>query len=115
MEIELLRSYCLSLPAVTEDIKWGNDLVFSIGTRMFCVTSLDQPLKFSFKVKDEEFEELCATGNFSPAPYLARAKWVLVSNTGIMHNDEWKARIKQSYELVKSKLTKKEKTSLGIN
>jgi predicted DNA-binding protein (MmcQ/YjbR family) len=115
MEIELLRSYCLSLPAVTEDIKWGNDLVFSVGSRMFCVTSLDQPLKCSFKVKDDEFEELCATGNFSPAPYMARAKWVLVSNAGVMNNEEWKARIKQSYELVKNKLTKKERVLLGIN
>jgi predicted DNA-binding protein (MmcQ/YjbR family) len=115
MEIEQLRRFCLSLPAVTEDIKWGNDLVFSIGSRMFCVTSLDQPFKYSFKVKDDEFEELCATGNFSPAPYMARAKWVLVSNAGVMHNEEWKARIKQSYELVKNKLTKKGRGLLGIN
>jgi predicted DNA-binding protein (MmcQ/YjbR family) len=115
MEIDLLRSYCLSLPAVTEDIKWGHDLVFSVGSRMFCVTSLDQPLKCSFKVKDDEFEELCATGNFSPAPYMARAKWVLVSNAGVMHNEEWKARIKQSYDLVKNKLTNKERALLGIN
>jgi predicted DNA-binding protein (MmcQ/YjbR family) len=115
MEIEQLRRFCLSLPAVTEDIKWGNDLVFSIGSRMFCVTSLSQPFKYSFKVKDDEFEELCATGNFSPAPYMARAKWVLVSNAGVMHNEEWKARIKQSYELVKNKLTKKERALLGIN
>jgi len=115
MEIEQLRSYCLSLPAATEDIKWGNDLVFSIGGKMFCVSSLDQPLKCSFKVRDDEFEELCATGNFSPAPYMARAKWVLVSNPASMSNEEWKARIKQSYDLVKNKLTKKERTSLGIN
>jgi predicted DNA-binding protein (MmcQ/YjbR family) len=32
-----------------------------------------------------------------------------------MHNEEWKARIKQSYELVKNKLTKKERALLGIN
>ena len=115
MEIEQLRSYCLSLPAVTEAIKWGNDLVFSIGGKMFCVSSLDQPLKYSFKVKNDEFEELCATGNFSPAPYMARAKWVLVTKSGFMHNEEWKSRIKQSYELVKNKLTKKERTLLGIS
>lgn len=115
MEIEQLRSYCLSLPAVTEAIKWGNDLVFSIGGKMFCVSSLDQPLKYSFKVKNDEFEELCATGNFSPAPYMGRAKWVLITNSGFMHNEEWKSRIKQSYELVKNKLTKKERTLLGIS
>jgi predicted DNA-binding protein (MmcQ/YjbR family) len=115
VEIEQLRNYCLSLPAVTEDIKWGNNLVFSIAGKMFCIFSLEQSLKCSFKVQDEEFEELCATKNFSPAPYLAKSKWVLVSNAGFMHNEEWKARIKQSYELVKNKLTKKERTLLGIN
>lgn len=114
MEIDELRAYCLSQPAVTEDIKWGNDLVFSIGAKMFCVTSLDPPFKCSFKVKDDEFEELCDTGNFSPAPYMARAKWVLVVNSSSMHMEEWKARIKQSYDLVKSKLSKKERSSLGI-
>jgi len=115
MGIDQLRAYCLSLPAVTEDIKWGNDLVFSIGGKMFCVTSLDPPFKCSFKVKDDEFEELCTTENFSPAPYMARAKWVLVLNTSSMPHEEWKARIKQSYDLVKSKLSKKERISLGID
>ena len=31
MAIDQLRKYCLSLPAVTEDVKWENNLVFSVG------------------------------------------------------------------------------------
>ena len=114
MEIEQLRSFCLSLPAVTEDIKWGNDLVFSVGGKMFCVSSFEQPITFSFKVRDEEFEELCASGNFSPAPYMARAKWVLVKDASFLKQEEWKERINESYELVKNKLTKKDRIALGI-
>jgi predicted DNA-binding protein (MmcQ/YjbR family) len=76
MNIELLRTYCLSLPAVTEAIKWDNDLVFSVGGKMFCVAALDAPFKCSFKVSDEEFEELSVLEGFQPAPYMARAKWV---------------------------------------
>ena len=39
MNIETLRKICSSLPAVTEDIKWGNDLVFTVGDKMFSVAS----------------------------------------------------------------------------
>lgn len=80
MNIEFLRKFCLSLPAATEDIKWGADLCFSVGGKMFCVTSIDGPLKISFKVPDEDFEELAAQEGFIPAPYMARNKWVLLTD-----------------------------------
>jgi predicted DNA-binding protein (MmcQ/YjbR family) len=90
MDIEDLRKYCLSLPAVTEDIKWENDLVFSVGGKMFCAAGLEPPLRFSFKVGDEEFEEISVRDGFKPAPYLARAKWVLLTQPSKLHANEWK-------------------------
>ena len=114
-DIDQLRAYCLLLPALTEDIKWGNDLVFSIGNKMFCAAGLEQPLKFSFKVKDEDFEELSSREGFTPAPYLARAKWVLVTQPSRLKANEWKELIRGSYELVKNKLPKKIRTELNIN
>ncbi|HVE61415.1 MAG TPA: MmcQ/YjbR family DNA-binding protein [Chitinophagaceae bacterium] len=113
MDIDQLRSYCLSLPAVVEDIKWGNDLVFSVGAKMFCVAGLETPLKFSFKVKDEEFEEMSNSEGFMPAPYMARAKWVLVTKP-TLSKKQYEHHIKQSYQLVKARLTRKIKTELGI-
>ena len=113
MDIDQLRGYCLSLPGVTEDIKWGNDLVFSVGAKMFCVAGLETPLQFSFKVKDEEFEEMSNSEGFMPAPYMARAKWVLVTKLKLSKK-EYQHFINQSYELVKAKLTKKVKTELGL-
>ena len=41
MNIEHLREYCLSFPGATEDVKWGSDLCFSVGAKMFCVTGAD--------------------------------------------------------------------------
>ena len=114
MDIDSLRKFCLSLPAVTEDIKWGNDLVFSVGGRMFCVSGLELPLKCSFKVPDEEFEELSMQDGFLPAPYMARAKWVLVTKPSKLNKKEWEQNIRRSYELVKVKLTKKQREQLGI-
>ncbi len=114
MNTETLRTICLQLPVVKEEIKWGADLVFSVGGKMFCVTSFDEPFKASFKVADESFEELCNREGFIPAPYLARAKWVLVSNEARLVKNEWENFIKQSYSLVAAKLTKKQRTELGI-
>lgn len=114
MDIDQLRTFCTALPAVTEDVKWGNDLVFSVGEKMFCVVSLEPPFKCSFKVPDEEFEELSAREGFQPAPYMARAKWVLVTSPTRLHKKEWEEYIQRSYELVKAKLTKKVRSELGI-
>ncbi len=114
MDIEWLRKFCLSLPATSEDIKWGNDLCFLVAQKMFCVAGLDQPQKIAFKVPDEMFEELCTTEGFIPAPYMARAKWVMVQNTSKLSKKEWEKYILQSYNLVKNKLSKKLLKELGI-
>lgn len=37
MNAEPLISFCRNLPKATEDIKWGKDLVFSVGNKMFAV------------------------------------------------------------------------------
>lgn len=115
MDIEFIRKNCTTLKAVTEDIKWGNDLVFSVGGKMFCVVGLEPPFGCSFKVPDEEFEEISGRPGFMPAPYMARAKWVKVNSAETLNSGEWKRSIQRSYELVKAKLTKKQKLELGLN
>jgi len=112
MDIEWLRKYCLKLPGTKEDIKWGNDLCFSIATKMYCVTGLNPPLSVAFKVSDEDFEELSQTDGFMPAPYMARAKWVLVTKPERLSKKEWETYIRRSYELIKAKLPKKTRENL---
>jgi len=107
MNIEKLRKICLSLPYTTEDVKWDNDLCFLIGKKMFCVTGLEGSFSASFKLKDEEFNELTEMDGIIPAPYLARYKWVLVKNSTALTNKEWEHYISQSYEMIKSKLPKR--------
>ncbi len=115
MNVEDMQVICKALPSVTEDIKWGNDLVFSIGGKMFCVAGLDHPpTTGSFKVKEEEFEEICNRPGFKPAPYLAKYKWVWVDDIEKMNTRDWKHYIQQSYELVKAKLPAKIKKQLGL-
>lgn len=115
MNIEFLQQYCSTLPGVTEDIKWGHDLCFCIGSKMFCVVGLEPPFSASFKVRDEEFDELSARDGFVPAPYMARAKWVLVNKPSRLSKKEWEQYIRQSYDLVKAKLPAKLRKELKID
>ncbi|MEO8516433.1 MAG: MmcQ/YjbR family DNA-binding protein, partial [Flavobacterium sp.] len=110
-----LQKLCKSLPHVTEDIKWGNDLCFCIGGKMFCVLGLNQsPTSASFKVLEEEFDELSTREGFKPAPYVAKYKWVLVADINTVSTKEWKHFTAQSYNLVMAKLSPKIKKELNL-
>ncbi len=113
MNIEELRSFCCSLPAVTEDVKWGNNLVFSVGDKMFCLADLDPPLQIALKVPEPEFIELTETADIIQAPYFARAKWIKILNEDRFNRMEWEHYIRQSYELVKLNLSRKMRENIG--
>lgn len=115
MTIEDIQAICLQLPGAKESIKWEHDLVFTVGEKMFCVVGLDQsPIAASFKVNDNEFEEMCNWPGFKPAPYIAKYKWVSIDDINKMKKADWKKYIKQSYDLVKDKLPLKLKKQLGL-
>ena len=113
MTVESIRRWCLALPGVTEDIKWDDDLVFSVGGKMFCVAMLELPHRLSFKCDEETFAELVEREGIIPAPYLARAKWVsLESLDGPMESRELEGRLRHSYGLVKGSLTKRAQAAI---
>ncbi len=107
MNIEDIRAYCKKLPHVTEDVKWGSDLCFCIGGKMFCVVPLEGELRITFKVMEDEFEDLSVSNGFIPAPCLARNKWVTLVDVTTLNRKELENYLKQSYELIKAKLPKK--------
>jgi predicted DNA-binding protein (MmcQ/YjbR family) len=108
MDFEAAKVLCRSFAGCTEDIKWGADLVFSVGEKMFAVTGNATPAEgMSFKVEDDRFLELTDRPGIIPAPYLARAKWVHVSREADLSDQEAAALLRRSYELVLAKLTKK--------
>jgi predicted DNA-binding protein (MmcQ/YjbR family) len=78
MDIDSIRNYCLSLPHATEDVQWGNDLLFRISGKIFAGMSLDPPHSLSFKCTPEKFDELIEFEGIIPAPYTARNKWVML-------------------------------------
>jgi predicted DNA-binding protein (MmcQ/YjbR family) len=115
MNLEKLRSLCLQLPAVTEGVKWGQDLCFMVGEKMFCVTGLEQEaFSASFKVSDEAYGELTSRPGIVPAPYLARYKWVLVEDAASLSPAEWEQYVLHAYQLVRQKLPAKVKKALNL-
>jgi len=114
MNIEQLRKFCLSFPGATEDVKWGADLCFSVGGKMFCVTGADSADSgMSFKCTPEKFDELIERKGIDPAAYVGRYKWVHVSDVDALTPAELKELIKASYQLVFDKLPSKIKKSIS--
>ncbi len=105
MTIETIRKICRAWPGVTEDVKWGSDLAFSVGGKMFAVVCLDPPHTLAFKCTPEDFAELVERPGVIPAPYLARAMWVQEQGLGeALERPEVDQRLRASYELVAAKL-----------
>lgn len=107
MNIEELREFCLAFAGATEDLKWGHDLCFSVGAKMFCVTSADNASSgISIKCTPEKFDELIERPGINPAAYVARYKWVHISNPDVVAPAELRGLITISYNLVRDKLPK---------
>jgi len=105
MTLETVRRICRSFPGVTEDVKWGNDLVFSVGGKMFAAMDLQPPHSLGFKCTPEEFGALVEREGIIPAPYLARAMWVQEEELGdALDKRELEQLLEQAYDLVVAKL-----------
>jgi len=115
MDIETTREYCLSFPHATENVQWGNDLVFKIAGKMFAVVVLEGASKYclSFKCTEAKFAELIERDGIDPAPYSARYHWVALETFDVLTDKELKALLRNSYDLVLEKLPKKLKMALG--
>jgi len=113
MDIEWLRSVCLSLPGATEQIQWEIDLVFKVGGKMFAIAPLEPArVCLTFKCSDEEFVELTERPGIIPAPYLARARWVALESESALPRRELEERLRQSHALIVAKLPKKKQAAL---
>lgn len=116
MTIDEIRELCLSFPHVTEDVKWGSDLCFSVGGKMFCATGTDlSHAQISFKCTPEKFAELTEKDGIIPAPYVARYHWVAVEKPNALDDEELEDLITKSYMMVFQKLPESARKSLPAN
>jgi predicted DNA-binding protein (MmcQ/YjbR family) len=111
MTLERMRAICLKFPQTTEQVQWGDNLVFKVCGKIFAIASLGVRLDgagnaVAFKCTPEDFALLIECEGMIPAPYLARAHWVSVETFDILSAAELTRRLRESYDLVVAGLPK---------
>ncbi len=107
MTIDAVRRLCRAWPGVTEDIKWGSDLVFSVGGKMFAVVNTAPPHELKFKCTPDMFAELVERDGMAPAQYMARSMWAQERSIGeALDRREMAELLRTSYDLVVGGLPK---------
>ena len=110
MGLHRTRELLLSLPRVEETLQWEN-LVYwvldkSVGGKMFAMLEPEPggPHVGGFAVPPERFHELLEIEGIRPAPYLARAHWVVMETWDVLPEQELRAHLRSAYERVEGKL-----------
>ncbi|MBV8537107.1 MAG: MmcQ/YjbR family DNA-binding protein [Alphaproteobacteria bacterium] len=99
----------MALTAATESVQWGSQYVYKVGGKMFAIIGMDGRAfdGVSFKVASDSFHILTKEPGVIPAPYLARAGWIMIERLDILPDDHLRAYIARSHALVVAKLPKK--------
>src|SRR6185436_1309823 len=108
-----LVEFCRSLPGATEDVKWGADLIFSVGGKMFAGFQLPDGEPMGFKVDAPVFGALVGRKGVIPAPYMAKHSWVSVTDRTQMPLATLKDLLAESHRLVAEKLSARARRALG--
>ncbi|CAM4025009.1 MULTISPECIES: MmcQ/YjbR family DNA-binding protein [Flavobacterium] len=113
MNIQQLYEFCLSKNGVTEHFPFDEDtLVFKVGGKMFCLTSLKNWEKgtpsLNLKCNPERALELRANYEaVKPGYHMSKVHWNTVTFNSDVPNNLMIELINHSYELVYGSLTKK--------
>lgn len=109
-----LIGLCRSLPHATEDIKWEKNLVFSVGDKMFAVFNATGGEGLSFKAAPNTFKALTKWDGITPAPYLARHRWLALERISALPLSWLMELLRQSYEQVAARLPAGTRKKLGL-
>src|SRR6202035_1872326 len=110
MNIEMLRSYCLSKPQVEEALPFGPDtLVYKIAGKAFLLCSIHaNPFRFNVKCDPDLATELREQYDcVQPGYHMNKKHWNTIVIDGSVSPKQLKDWIDHSYELVVDHLPKK--------
>jgi predicted DNA-binding protein (MmcQ/YjbR family) len=114
VDIESYRSYCLSHKGVTEEFPFGESvLVYKVMGKMFALAGIEHFESVNLKVDPEKGVELRERYTaVQPGYHMNKRHWITVLIDGSIPDRLLKQWIDNSYDLVTSRLTKKEKRAL---
>lgn len=112
MNIEDVREYCLSLPMVTEDTAFGEDLIlFRICDKIFACMALDGDDYLALKCDPDYALELRDRyADIEGAFHWNKRYWNQIRLRGSLESSKIEGLIRHSYSKVVKKLTKKIRT-----
>jgi len=119
MNIQQFYEFCLSKKGVTEHFPFDEEtLVFKVGGKMFCLTSLNQWEKgtpsLNLKCNPERAEELRAEYEaIIPGWHMSKIHWNTVAFNSDVSDKMMRELINHSYELVFNSLTKKNQKEIN--
>ncbi len=114
MNIEELRTYCLSLPHTTEDFPFDEEtLVFKVGGKIYLLTGLTGQFYINLKCDPEYAIELReAHAAVRPGYHMNKKHWNTVDVDGSLSDGFLCELIAHSYQQVVKTLTKKIRVEL---
>jgi len=114
MNIEEFRNYCLSFKGTTEDLPFDEKtLVFKVLGKMFALTNIDLFESVNLKCDPEIAIELREQyEDVLPGYHMSKKHWNTIQVNGSISDDLVYKWVKDSYDLVVAKMTKKMRLEL---
>lgn len=111
-----VEAFCLSLPAAVLSVQWGEERVYKVGGKMFAMLGPKsrKPNDLCFKCEETSFFILTHVPGIAPAPYFARAHWVMLAHLDALPGKDLKAYLTKAHALVAAKLTRRIRAELGL-
>lgn len=117
MTEEDFNAFCRACPATASVVQWGGAQVWKVGGKVFAIgRGQDGAVSVSFKTSDLAYQILQELPGLRPAPYLASRglKWIQHYAAPGLSDDDLRAYIRESYDMVVAGLSKKKRRELGL-
>ncbi len=117
MDIDILRDHCLNKAGVSESFPFDDEtLVLKVGSKIFCLVTLNPPLSINLKCGPEKAIELREEyEEIKPGYHMNKKHWNTVDLEGRLEDSFIKDLIDNSYFLAYQNLTNKEKERIKFD
>ena len=106
---------CKSLTGTRMVIQWGESHVHKVGGKLFALANhWNGEIAFVMKATPLSYQILLEQGIATRAPYLTRGNWLQIATPTTLSDADLADYIKQSYQIIATKLPKTTRTELGI-
>ena len=115
MNLDRIISYCESFPGTTFEFPFDKTtLVIKVLGKMFLLIDIEESTSFNVKCDPEQALELRERyASVRPGYHMNKTHWNTITINGELDEKELRHWIKHSYDLVVSKLPKKQRDELS--